>query len=127
MGRGLKKETSYKKSWDEGLFGKVVELIPVLLHFCYYFVYRVAKEHNTVKQEDGPENIDLEGFETGADDSHEEYEGDPFPDLHLGHGPDKGFFWVRDHLIENEDLFVFGEVFLGVFFDEVFRGEVADD
>lgn len=90
-------------------------------------MYGVAEEYNTVKEEDGPEDVDLEGLEAGADDPHEEDESYSFPNLYLSHGPDKWFFRVGDHFVENEDLFVFGKVIFGFFLDEVLGGEVADD
>ena len=50
---------------------------------------RIAKEHDTVQHKNRPEDIDLESFETRANNSHNKYKGDPFPHINLIHGPDQ--------------------------------------
>lgn len=62
-----------------------MELIPVFLHFGDNFVDSIAKEHSTVKHQNGPEYVNLEGLETAADYAHEEDEGKSLPHLHLAH------------------------------------------
>lgn len=86
----------------------------------------ITKEHNTVKHENGPEYINLECFETGTDNAHEEYERKSLPHLHLTHRPDQWLLIIRDYLVKEQNLFLFSSVYFSLLLSQLFRGEIAD-
>lgn len=87
----------------------------------------IAKEHSAVKHKDRPEYINLEGFETGTNDSHQENKGDSFPHLDFAHGSDKRLVISGYHLVETDKLLVEKFIFIRLFFHETLGGKVTDD
>ena len=87
----------------------------------------IAKEHSAVKHKDRPEYINLEGFETGTNDSHQENKGDSFPHLDFAHGSDKRLVISGYHLVETDKLLVDKFIFIRLFFHETLGGKVTDD
>lgn len=59
--------------------------VPILFHLRDYLVHRVADQDDEVNHQQGPEHVDLEGFEQSANYGEQERRGHPLPNLKLVH------------------------------------------
>lgn len=125
--RKVKKWIRYKKSRNQRLFCKIINLVPVLFHFRYYLMNSITEKHNAVQHQDRPKHVYLESLEACTDDSHQKYEGYPLPHLDLAHWSYKRFLCICYHLIEQHCLLIFRHIFFRLFFHKPLGSKVTDN